>query len=76
MAGGNVPSLQQILGHASIAVTLVYAHLAPDFLEGGLDRLRVYGRIRQTADPALASISSGAPAKPAARRGFWINTAS
>ena len=32
MAGGNVLSLQKILGHASIEMTLVYAHLAPDFL--------------------------------------------
>ena len=40
MAGGNILSLQKILGHASIEMTLVYAHLAPDFLEGELDRLR------------------------------------
>lgn len=40
MAGGNILALQKILGHASIEMTLVYAHLAPDFLEGELDRLR------------------------------------
>ena len=40
MAGGNILALQKILGHASIAMTLVYAHLAPDFLEGELDRLK------------------------------------
>lgn len=40
MAGGNILALQRILGHASIEMTLVYAHLAPDFLEGELDRLK------------------------------------
>lgn len=40
MAGGNILALQKILGHASIEMTLVYAHLAPDFLEGELDRLK------------------------------------
>ena len=40
MSGGNILALQKILGHASIEMTLVYAHLAPDFLEGELDRLR------------------------------------
>ena len=40
MSGGNILALQKILGHASIEMTLVYAHLAPDFLEGELDRLK------------------------------------
>lgn len=33
MNGGNIIALQQILGHASIQQTMVYAHLAPDFLQ-------------------------------------------
>lgn len=40
MAGGNILTLQKILGHATLNVTLVYAHLAPDFLESELDRVR------------------------------------
>jgi integrase len=40
MAGGNILALQKILGHASIEMTLVYAHLSPDYLEGELDRLK------------------------------------
>ncbi|EFU0736321.1 MULTISPECIES: tyrosine-type recombinase/integrase [Enterobacteriaceae] len=33
MNGGNIIALQQILGHASIQQTMVYAHLAPDYLQ-------------------------------------------
>lgn len=43
MSGGNILALQKILGHAKIEMTLVYAHLAPDYLEGELERVR-FGR--------------------------------
>ncbi|WP_324724142.1 tyrosine-type recombinase/integrase [Lelliottia sp. JS-SCA-14] len=33
MNGGNILALQKILGHATIQQTMVYAHLAPDFLQ-------------------------------------------
>ena len=33
MNGGNILTLQKILGHSSIAMTLSYSHLAPSFLE-------------------------------------------
>src|SRR5471030_8856 len=33
MNGGNIISLQRILGHASIQQTMTYAHLAPDYLQ-------------------------------------------
>lgn len=39
MAGGNILALQKILGHSDLKLTLVYAHLAPDFLDGEMDRL-------------------------------------
>ncbi len=39
MSGGNILSLQKILGHADIKMTLIYAHLAPDFLGEEMDRL-------------------------------------
>ncbi|TXE33220.1 tyrosine-type recombinase/integrase [Serratia marcescens] len=32
MNGGNILTLQKILGHASIVQTMVYAHFAPDYL--------------------------------------------
>ncbi|MCQ8130696.1 phage integrase [Methylomonas rivi] len=31
MKGGNLKSLQQLLGHSSLTVTMRYAHLSPDF---------------------------------------------
>jgi integrase len=40
MAGGNILALQKILGHADLKMTLIYAHLAPDFLDGEMDRVR------------------------------------
>ena len=40
MSGGNLLVLQQILGHGEVKQTLQYAHLAPDFLGGEIDKLR------------------------------------
>ena len=40
MAGGNVMALQKILGHADIKHTLIYAHLASDYLGGEMDRVK------------------------------------
>jgi integrase len=31
--GGNILTLQKILGHSSLAMTMRYAHLAPDHLQ-------------------------------------------
>ncbi|PTQ67892.1 tyrosine-type recombinase/integrase [Pseudomonas sp. GV071] len=36
MGGGDILSLQRILGHSSIAMTMRYAHLSPDHLESAL----------------------------------------
>jgi len=33
MNGGNILVLQKILGHSTIAMTMGYAHFAPDHLE-------------------------------------------
>ena len=33
MNGGNILTLQKILGHAKIQTTMIYAHLAPDYLQ-------------------------------------------
>jgi integrase len=40
MAGGNLLSLQKILGHSDVKVTMIYAHLAPDFLADEMNRVR------------------------------------
>jgi site-specific recombinase XerD len=39
MAGGNILTLQQLLGHATLDMTMRYAHLAPDHLAGELGRM-------------------------------------
>lgn len=33
MSGGNILTLQRILGHQSLTMTMRYAHLAPDHLQ-------------------------------------------
>ncbi|MBA0177500.1 tyrosine-type recombinase/integrase [Pectobacterium carotovorum] len=45
MNGGNLVALQQILGHASIQQTMVYAHLAPDYLENAITLNPLRGKI-------------------------------
>ncbi len=40
MAGGNILSLQKILGHSDLKMTMIYAHLAPDFLDGEMEKVR------------------------------------
>jgi integrase len=39
MTGGNILTLQKLLGHSSVAVTMKYAHLAPDFMRDEIGRL-------------------------------------
>lgn len=40
MSGGNILALQRILGHSDVKVTMIYAHLAPDFLGAEMERVR------------------------------------
>src|SRR5687767_6612445 len=39
MAAGNILTLQRLLGHSSVAVTMKYAHLAPDFVREEVGRM-------------------------------------
>ncbi len=39
MKGGSILSLKEILGHSDLKMTMRYAHLAPDYLEGEIERL-------------------------------------
>lgn len=36
MGGGNILTLQKVLGHASVTMTMRYAHLSPDHLQDAL----------------------------------------
>lgn len=39
MAGGNILTLQKLLGHGSVQMTMIYAHLAPDFMASEVARM-------------------------------------
>jgi site-specific recombinase XerD len=38
MRGGRLEALQQILGHATLAMTLRYGHLSPGFLRPEIEK--------------------------------------
>lgn len=40
MSGGSLLSLQKILGHSDVKMTMIYAHLAPEFLGTEMDRIK------------------------------------
>ena len=40
MSGGSMLTLSKILGHSRLETTMIYAHLAPDFLADEMDRLK------------------------------------
>ena len=46
MNGGSLKVLQEVLDHEDIKTTMIYAHLAPDYLESVLD-LGVYSELRR-----------------------------
>lgn len=46
MNGGDIYRLQKILGHHSIAVTEMYAHLAPDYLQDAADIVSFGGELQ------------------------------
>lgn len=48
MRGGSILTLQRILGHASLTMTMRYAHLAPDHLQEA-KRLNPLAKIREAA---------------------------
>jgi integrase len=39
MSGGNILSLQRLLGHSTLTMTMIYAHLAPDFMQAEIARM-------------------------------------
>ena len=46
MAGVGIRAVQDALGHKSIAVTVRYSHLAPDFMADAVEKL-----VPETATP-------------------------
>jgi integrase len=60
MSGGNILTLQKLLGHSSVAVTMKYAHLAPDFMRDEIARLRFERPSARVADlTAARSVAAG-----------------
>lgn len=39
MSGGSILTLSKLLGHASLEMVMIYAHLAPDFMAGEVARI-------------------------------------
>jgi integrase len=56
MRGGSLQSLKEILGHGSMAMTLRYAHLAPEHVRGEMERTAIpnAARFEAVAIPARA----------------------
>lgn len=54
MNGGNILTLQRILGHHSLTMTMRYSHLAPEHLEEAKEK-SPYARLKYTAPPGKAS---------------------
>ncbi|MCQ8105532.1 tyrosine-type recombinase/integrase [Methylomonas sp. SURF-2] len=50
MNGGNILSLQKILGHADISMTMRYAHLAPDHLKDAIKLNPLANTVKLSAD--------------------------
>ncbi|MBJ2067674.1 tyrosine-type recombinase/integrase [Serratia odorifera] len=48
MNGGNIITLQRILGHTRIDQTMAYAHFAPDFLQDAIAYNPLGGKTRPT----------------------------
>lgn len=63
MNGGNIITLRDILGHAKIEQTMIYAHFAPDFLQhavtlnplrGGLEAIDIGKSRQEAAEPSIS----------------------
>lgn len=58
MAGGNILTLQKLLGHADLKTTMIYAHLAPDFMADEVAKM--------TFVPRLATVTKMEPSSEVA----------
>ena len=41
MQGVDLPTVQRLMGHASVETTMIYAHLAPDHLSKAVNKLPI-----------------------------------
>ncbi len=76
MRGVPLKVIQELLGHASIVTTMIYAHLAPHVARDAvrvLDRARSPGAVPTPAANS-APISPSAPAIPASAAKEWRNS--
>lgn len=55
MSGGNILTLQKLLGHAELATSMIYAHLAPDFMADEIARMTF-----ATKSATVVDINAGA----------------
>ena len=59
MRGGRLEALQQILGHATLAMTMRYAHLAPDFVRQEMVRTERTPTVGLAVEAPLDAAVSG-----------------
>jgi integrase len=55
MRGGSVPALQKILGHASLAMTMQYAHMSPEHLRGEMAKTERSAGVEPNAGTRVGS---------------------
>lgn len=55
MAGGNLVTLQKLLGHKSIATTSIYAHLSPDHLAKEVNAMPAFVTVAAGVTPMSAA---------------------
>ncbi|WP_374089748.1 tyrosine-type recombinase/integrase [Methylomicrobium lacus] len=68
MNGGNLVTLQKILGHSSLEVTMRYAHLAPDFFRQAIElnpitKMKQSGKKMETFNPSVKNSADQESAK-------------
>jgi hypothetical protein len=64
MAGLALRATQDALGHKSVAMTVRYSHLAPDFLLNVVEKLVPKLSETDSAEPTDTTSDTGAPSRP------------